>query len=77
MPGGEPTYKLLPHSISLSEVICPEDEGVDDTEERDHVRDVICGLQLVHDHTEAILLRLHALEWWENKRGEGNQPQGH
>ena len=60
-PDYEPTDKLLPHPISLPEVIRPEDDGVDDTEERDHVRDVICGLQLVHDHAEAILLHLHAL----------------
>lgn len=58
----EPTDKLLPHLISLPEVICPEDEGVDDTEERNHVRDVVSGLQLVHDHAEAILLCLHALK---------------
>lgn len=56
------TDELLSHLISLSEVICPEDEGVDDTEECDHVGDVVCGLQLIHDHTEAILLRLHTLE---------------
>ncbi|TNN87183.1 hypothetical protein EYF80_002385 [Liparis tanakae] len=45
-----------------SQVISPEDEGVDDTEQCNHVRDVICGLQLIHDHTEAILLRLHSLK---------------
>lgn len=58
---GEPTNELPPHLISLPEVISPEDEGVDDAEERDHVRDVIAFLQLVHDHAEAILLRLHPL----------------
>lgn len=56
-----PTDKLFSHFISLPEVICAEDEGVDDTEESDHVRDVICGLQLVHDHAEAILLLFHDL----------------
>lgn len=63
----EPTNKLFPHFVSLPEVIHPEDEGVDDTEECDHVRDIICGLQLVHDHTEPILLCLHTLK--------GNQSQ--
>lgn len=60
-PKLEPTNKLLSHLISLPEVICPEDEGVDDAEHRDHVRDVICGLQLVHDDAEAVLLCLHTL----------------
>lgn len=60
-PNIEHTNKLLSHLISLPEVICPEDEGVDDAEHRDHVRDVICGLQLVHDDAEAVLLCLHTL----------------
>lgn len=60
-PNIEPTDKLLSHLISLPEVICPEDEGVDDAEHRDHVRDVVRGLQLVHDDTEAVLLCLHTL----------------
>lgn len=55
------TDKLLAHLISLSQVICPKDDGVDDTEEGDHVGHVVCGLQLVHDHTEAIQLGLHTL----------------
>lgn len=55
------TDKLLAHLISLSQVICPKDDGVDDTEEGDHVGHIVCGLQLVHDHTEAILLGLHTL----------------
>lgn len=59
---GTPTDELLPHLVPLPEVVRAEDEGVDDAEERDHVRDVICGLQLVHDDTEAILLRLDALK---------------
>lgn len=57
-----PTNELFSHLVSLPEVICAEDERVDDAEERDHVGDVVCGLQLVHDHAKAILLHLHTLE---------------
>lgn len=55
------TDKLLSCFISLSQVVRAEDERVDDTEECDHVRDVIRGLQLVHDHAETILTRLQTL----------------
>ena len=58
----KPTDKLLSHLISLPKVIYAEDESVDDAEDCDHVRDVICSLQLVHNHAEAILLRLHSLK---------------
>ena len=56
-----PTDKLLAHLIPLTEVVCAKDEGVYNAEESDHVGDVVCGLQLVHDHTEPILLGLHTL----------------
>lgn len=61
-PNRKPTNKLLPHSISLPEVIRPEDESVDDAEEGDHIWHVICSLQLVHDGAEAVLLCLHRLK---------------
>ena len=56
-----PTDKLLAHFIPLTEVVGAKDEGVYNAEESDHVRDVVGGLQLVHDHTEPILLDLHTL----------------
>lgn len=58
----ERTNKLLPCLISLPEVIYSKDECVDDTEDCSHVRCVICRLQLVHDHTEAVLLGLRRLK---------------
>lgn len=58
----KPTDKLLPQLVSLPEIVNPEDEGIDDAEHCGHVRGVFGGLQLMHDHTEAILLHLHVLE---------------
>lgn len=58
----EPTDELLPQLVSLPEVVYSEDEGVDDAEHSCHVRRVFGGLQLIHDHAEAILLHLHVLE---------------
>lgn len=61
MRAGKRTDELLPHLISLPQILRSEDQRVDDAEQRDHVRDVVGGLQLVHDHAEAVLLRLHTL----------------
>lgn len=58
----EPTDELLPQLVSLPEVVHAEDEGVDDAEHGGRVRGVLRGLQLVHDHAEAVLLHLHVLE---------------
>lgn len=55
------TDELLAHFVSLPKVISAEDEGVDHTEESHHVGDVIRTFQLIHDHTEAVLLGLNAL----------------
>lgn len=57
-----PTDELLPQLVSLPEIVSSEDEGVDDAEHGGHVWGVFCGLQLIHDHTEAVVLHLHVLE---------------
>lgn len=72
------TDELLPHLVSLSQILRAEDQRVDDAEECDHVRDVVGGLQLVHDHAEAVLLRLHALRGGQGALAvlaQGNPPR--
>lgn len=55
------TDELLPQSAPLPQVVLSQQQHVDDAHQRHHVRDVVGAVKLVHDHTEAILLRLQAL----------------
>lgn len=59
---GSGTDELLSQSAPLLQVLLAQQEHVDDAHQRHGVRDVIGAVDLVHDHAEAILLRLQALK---------------
>lgn len=55
------TDELLSQSDPLPQVSLSQHDHVDHAHQRHHVRDVICGVKLIHDDAESILLLLETL----------------
>ena len=52
---------FLYNDVPVTYVFCPKDESIDDAEQGDHVWHVVCRLQFIYNHAEAVLLGLHTL----------------
>lgn len=55
------TYELVSDLCPCSELLFPQDDGIDSTQQCHHVWHVVCVGELVHYDAESILLVLHTL----------------